>query len=463
MNRRLYRCRHEPRPRRRRLGRRRVLRPRPDPRPGALVPVDLLRWHGPARCTSAWRSSSRSSRWRPTAAPSSTDGATSGEGTVHRRRGPPPRDPRRRPAGRRSSGLVLILFGGLALDRHAACPAGPTPAAISCPAFVIGIGVAPRRQRHPTRADGARDRRGSPGHGAAADPGRAGVGPDPRRGDIRPAGDRASRVGDDATGGLFAFARRAEPDPGVPALADPSGHLVRERRRSRSGSFVGVFAFGDRRRARVGRASTLLSPASAWSCSRVAIEGVAARRPDRALAGRSSASRRARRPSYRPLAAAASLGDPAGRVRRREPLARRPLRRRSTCRWRSSSSSSSAPSGSLALCAADDADLVRRATGATLPRVLGPLPATTPLVVPSADASLGLALLPVAASLSQLVIALHRGVVAGPALHLREPRAAAPGRDAHARAARRSSTSRRASCTGSSATSTTAPSSGSSC
>ena len=55
----------------------------------------------------------------------------------------------------------------------------------------------------------ARDRQRSPGHGAVAGPGRAGLGPDPRRCRHGVVGERSF--------------------PGVPPLADPAGHVVRER------------------------------------------------------------------------------------------------------------------------------------------------------------------------------------------------------------------------------------------
>ena len=69
------------------------------------------------------------------------------------------------------------------------------------------------------------------------------------------------------------------------------------------------------------------------------------------------------------------------------------------------------------------------ADGASLPGFLGPLSShDAPVVV--LRTALGAALLPVAASLSQLLMALHRASRRGPALHDREPRAAAPGGDA---------------------------------
>ena len=56
----------------------------------------------------------------------------------------------------------------------------------------------------------------------------------------------------------------------------------------------------------------------------------------------------------------------------------------------------------------------------------------------SSGCSPGVALLPVAASLSQLVMVLHRAVVVGAAVHVREPRAPAPGADAQGEPIRRS-------------------------
>ena len=170
----------------------------------------------------------------------------------------------------------------------------------------------PGGERRATRAAWNRDRRRSPGRRAAADPGRAGRRPDPRRGDIRLVRGSARLC--------------SQPDPRVRALADPSGHVVRERARSASASSSAS--------SRSALIVTLVSTGLATLLAGIGVAAhrdgdrrLAARRPDRALA---SVPRRARSRllphPYRPLRGGIRR-DPARRVRRREPLAGRALRR----------------------------------------------------------------------------------------------------------------------------------------
>ena len=165
---------------------------------------------------------------------------------------PPPREPRGNGRATTFVGIVLILFGALALV-DAFLPAWADDGRFLWPAFIVGIGALLVADRRATRADRARDRRRSPHRRTAPHPDRAGVGPDPRRSDVRFVGDPAAPSPTDA-------ARARSVSPGGRATRSgrsSSRRSTRPRgtrtRRSGSGFFVGVFAFAAPRLARVGR------------------------------------------------------------------------------------------------------------------------------------------------------------------------------------------------------------------
>ena len=249
----------------------------------------------------------------------------------------------------------------------------------------------------------------------------------------------------------------AQPDPGVPALPDPPGDLVRERR-DRPRPLRRHLRVRVPRLARLGRASPRSSPASASLFIALAIEGsrLVARieRWRVVVRGRRAASS----PTRTGRSGAASSQLAPGRVRRREPLARRALRRgqlpaRGHRVRRRRRPSGRSRCGSLTMPLWYDA-----VAGASLPAYLDSLarPRRADRGRPRPGRRRP------AAGRRVALAARH-----GPPPRRSSPASCAPPRAASSgarsrrsrRAARPSSTSRRASCTGSSATSTTAPSS----
>ena len=300
-----------------------------------MGPLDLLRRRRPAAVHRAWRSSSRSSP-RTSAADATLAGRRAGEATGdapvaarHRlavaARRAPPREPRwQRPDRRPSSGVRPDPVRGTGPRRRVPAGAGPTR-----PLPVAGVHPRhrgpPRRDRRATRSRPNRDRRRSPHRRAAPHPGRAGGGPDPRRSDIRFVGDRVRRAGRRSPG------RSASPGE----LATRSGPSCSRRSTRPPGTRTRRSAWASSSASSRSPPSFAIASAGLGHAPRgigvvfiaIAIEGVAAGGPARALAASPSASptRRIAHP-YR-AAARRRRRDPAGRVRRREPLAGRPLRR----------------------------------------------------------------------------------------------------------------------------------------
>ena len=221
--------------------------------------------------------------------------------------------------------------------------------------------------------------------------------------------DRSPGAGDDATGGLFAFARRGR-DPIRAFLLSPIHPATWYANAAIAmGLFIGVGAFvviaG-----LVSTGFTLILALIGVLFFVLAIEGsrlVARIERRRAFIG--EPVRPAAHP-YRPLRGGIRTR-PARGIRGREPLARRAL-----CRDQPAALGDRVRRRGLPLdrraVAADEPGLVRRRAGASPTGAFGPLAGHgAPVVL--LRAVLGAALLPVAASLSQVLMALHRGVVAG--------------------------------------------------
>ena len=347
-------------------------------------------------------------------------------------------------------GIVLILFGALALV-DAFLPAWARRRALP----VAGVH---RRDRGPPRGDRRATRTDRIVIGGAVLivglllilAGLA-AGPDPRRGDVRLVGDSPGP----GAGLAWRAAARSAPSCSRRSIR-PRGTRTR---RSASGSVIGVFAF-----------AALFSLASAGLATLLAGIGVVL------IALTIEGSRLVARVERR-RATLGEPGAPPGRIPTGRSVAAssRSCAPSSPTRTAGGTCSTSAVNFPLAIIEFVVVAVVWACSLSllTMPlwydAVAGGEPPAVPRPFAGHDAPIvllrtlaGLALLPVAASLSQLVMALHRAVVAG-LLCTSESRELRRQVETLKESRSASSTSRRASCTGSSATSTTAPSSAWSC
>ena len=192
------------------------------------------------------------------------------------------------------------------------------------------------------------------------------------------------------------------------------------------GLFVGLVAFARSSRHRVDRVDGTPSAGIGVRLHRARDRGFAARRPDRALARRSSASRAARPPTRtdRSAAASSTCCAPSSPTRAAGATC---CTSRSTCRCRSSSSVVVVAWAWRWPCSRCRPGTTQSPASRS-PGAVGPLPAATAgrLVAARRAASCCRSRRRCRSSSSRSIAR----VVAGPAVHVGEPRAAAPGRGA---------------------------------